>query len=82
MHCLPATLLWPLNLSIPWSRLAITGAGTYHGPLLSLLWLCVQGGNPFITPDSTVHGNPKTQNSDVELGQKPVTAPAEQRALS
>ncbi|CAK0787068.1 hypothetical protein CVIRNUC_010284 [Coccomyxa viridis] len=40
----------------------------------------VRGGNPFVTPDSTVH-NPKTQGSDVELGQKPVTAPAEQKAV-
>ncbi len=42
----------------------------------------VQGGNPYITPDSTVH-NPKTENNDVELGgsTKPVTAPAEQKAI-
>ena len=41
-----------------------------------------QGGNPYITPDSTVH-NPKTANSDVELGgsTKPVIAPAQQKAL-
>ena len=41
----------------------------------------MQGGNPFITPDSTVH-DPKAaaNNGDVELG-KPVTAPAEQKAV-
>ena len=51
-----------------------------HRAVLSVLLSCVQGGNPFVTPDSTVH-NPKTQGSDVELGQKPVTAPAEQKAV-
>jgi hypothetical protein len=42
----------------------------------------MQGGNPFITPDSTVH-DPKAaaNNGDVELGNKPVTAPAEQKAV-
>ena len=43
--------------------------------------LIVQGGSAYVQPDKTVH-DPKTANGDLELGpNKPVTAPAEQKAV-
>ncbi len=43
--------------------------------------LRVQGGSAYVQPDKTVH-DPKAANGDLELGpNKPVTAPAEQKAV-
>ena len=40
-----------------------------------------QGGSPYVKPDQTVH-DPKAANGDAELGDtKPVTAPAQQKAV-
>lgn len=45
-----------------------------------LSYLVMQGGNPYVTPDSTVHDPKAPQNGDVELGaHKPVTAPNQQK---